>query len=154
MAYPIGTPGAAKEAVVEKYKQLFNRLLPEGWQLTDETNKVSWDEKLDMGRYTLKDVKNNVIASFELYPMINCCGICVSTKAMVAFAWQHKGIGTLLNSFRVDLARHLGYGLLLCTDVETNEYQRKVLAKNGWKDLYKFVNPRTRNSVFISAINL
>ena len=95
-----------------------------------------------------------MVAEFELYPMISCCGICVSTKSRVIPEYQQRGLGTLLNSLRIDVARYLGYGVLLCTDVVTNEAQRKVLKANGWKDVHEFLNPRTRNRVAISVINL
>lgn len=95
-----------------------------------------------------------MIAGFELHPMINCCGICVSTRAFVKEGYRGKGLGEALNSIRIDISRTLGYGLLLCTDVESNEAQRKILKKNGCTDIYKFVNPRTKNTVILTVINL
>lgn len=132
------------------------------FDLFNKTTRSSYCEKLDVGQYELlvgeigdvKGAKTKVAASFELHPMINCCGICVSTKAFVAEGFRRKGLGAMLNSLRIEIARLNGYGLLLCTDVESNEAQRKVLAKNGWKDVHDFVNPRTQNKVFISVVNL
>lgn len=143
-----------EQAIIEKYRQRLDAILGEGqWVLTNTSKKVPYDEKLDMGKYELKKGATYV-ASFQLYPMINCCGICVSTQAEVVPAWRKHGLGTLLNAFRIDTARYLGYGLLLCTDVESNEYQRKILSRNGWMDLLKFINPRTKNAIFVSAIRL
>jgi len=137
----------------EKIKDTLDAVLGVGWTLRNTTHKVSYDEKLGMGVYVLK-FGDQQVASFELYPMVGCCGICVSTKATVDKAYRNRGIGALLNGLRIDIARYLGYGLLLCTDVESNEYQRKILKRNGWMDLHKVVNPRTKNTIFISAINL
>ena len=94
------------------------------------------------------------IASFELHPMIGCCAICVSTAAKVAKKYQGKGLGTILNKLRIHLAREQRYGTLLCTNVATNIPQRKILKKNGWKDIFTFLNPRTGNKIFISVVKL
>lgn len=142
------------EPIVEKYHKEFERLMGVGYQLIHVDSKTLWSEKLSTGRYVMKNAAGSVAAKFSLVPMINCCGIVVSTQAEVTSGFQGKGLGTLLNSFRIDLARHKGYGVLLCTDVESNEPQRRVLKKNGWKDIFKFVNPRTKNVVCISVINL
>lgn len=61
-----------------------------------------------------------------------------------------KGVATRLNQFRYDFAKHLGYGSLMCIDVETNLPQKRILKKNGWKDVHTFNNPRTGNQVAIS----
>lgn len=95
-----------------------------------------------------------VVARWELVQMVHCCGICVSTSAQVDKNYSGKGLGTVLNQFRIHLARQLGYGCLMCTDIESNVAQRKILEKNGWKDVHSFVNPRTSNRVFISVIDL
>lgn len=163
------TPANSHAEIVAKYTELLNALLGrDDWQLTEKETSAPYTEKLPVGKWRLW-VPNefgpapgqvNVprgqleIARFELYPMINCCGICVSTQAWVSDQFRGKGLGTLLNSFRIDVARHNGYGVLLCTDVVTNEPQRKVLKANGWKDIHQFVNPRTSNRVAISVINL
>jgi GNAT superfamily N-acetyltransferase len=147
--------------LVEKYKEQITAILGHNrWRLGNVDYKVNYSDKLDLGKYALWVRVNSVdptetkVASFELHPMINCCGICVSSRAEVHKDFQGNGLGTLLNSFRVDVARYLGYGVLLCTDVSTNEPQRKILKANGWKDVYQFLNPRTKNRVFISVINL
>lgn len=146
-----------RKGIVEKYREQINKILGlNQWELTETRTKMDWSQKLDTGMYQLVQTfgKKEKIASFELYPMIHCCGICVSTQASVAPQYQGRGLGTLLNSLRIDIARFAGYGLLLCTDIESNTYQRKILARNGWKDIHKFINPRTKNTIFVSVINL
>ena len=145
--------------VPEKIRLHINGILGRtDWKLRNDTEKVDYSEKLALGRYSLtvpsEPSESGLVASFKLYPMINCCGICVSTQAMVTAAYQHKGLGTLLNQVRIDIARSLGYSLLLCTDIEKNAYQRKILARNGWRDIANFINRRTNNRVYISCINL
>lgn len=131
------------------------------WHLVSNQSGRPFARTLDLGSFSLSldgapnyYNRNNTIASFSLASMVNCCGICVSTEARVVEAWQRKGLGTLLNAIRIDWARVLGYGLLLCTDIASNTPQRRVLAKNGWQDIHTFRNPRTGNDVVLSVINL
>lgn len=145
--------------LMQQLKETLDRILERtDWRLRNNTCKVDYNEKLECGKYTLtfpgEPANMPPVAEFQLYPMINCCGICVSTSAVVREDWQHKGLGTALNRARIEIARQLGYGLLLCTDIEKNTYQRTILARNGWQDLHSFVNPRTKNRVYVSAINL
>ncbi len=108
-----------------------------------------WSE----GKFTVI-CKNKVVSSFELYKLPHCCAILVSCKAFVYEEFRNKRIGTVLNDLRQDIGRLLGYSSLLCTDIEKNEYQRKLLKTNGWKDIYNVINKRTNNRVYISVINL
>ena len=113
------------------------------------------DEKIHLGAYELIVTgRERPVASWGLYQMINCCGVCVSTKAMVDTEYQRRGLGTILNNLRMDVARDFGFSVLLCTDNMANEPQRKILAHNGWKDIWEFVNKRTMHRVAISVINL
>lgn len=142
------------DEVIEKFRtQLDSCLGEKEYKFTDITNEVEYDEKLSLGEYKLT-IAGEVLASFKLYPMIGCCGICVSTQAFVNPSFRGRGLGTLMNSIRIDIARYNGYSLLLCTDIEKNEPQRKILKSNGWKDIHKFINKRTQNTIFISVINL
>jgi hypothetical protein len=90
------------------------------------------------------------IARFQLSMMPGCCGICVSTDSFVFPDYRGKGIGTILNQLRQDIARTEGYSVMLCTDVVTNEAQRKLLRKERWLDLFTFRNRRTDNEVALT----
>jgi hypothetical protein len=98
--------------------------------------------------------KDTCIAHFDLAPMPGCCGMVVSTAAMVYKKWRKKGLGTLLNKIRIDIAKFLGYGVMLCTDVLDNEPQQRILEKNGWFKVFEFDNPRTGNAIGVHVINL
>jgi len=89
------------------------------------------------------------IAQFTLAPLIGCCGVCISTGAVVLRNWRNKGLGKLLNLLRIHIATHLGYGLLLATSKETNEPQSKIFFANGWEAVQQFVNPRTGNHLVV-----
>jgi hypothetical protein len=144
--------------IIEKYELLVEKII--GEPITVHVNNIHcpWNDKLSVppptGKYVIKTTSGKSVASFELFPMINCCGICVSTRAEVNINYRKRGLGIIFNSLRIDIARALDYGILMCTDVESNIAQRKILDKNGWEDIFKFVNPRTNRTVFISVILL
>ena len=104
--------------------------------------------------FKVLDNNNEIISTFKLIQMIGCCGICVSTGVYVHNEYRNKGVNTILNNFRIDIAKELGYGLLLCTDVSNNTAEVKTLDKNGWKHIYNFENPRTSNKINISIKEL
>jgi hypothetical protein len=125
-----------------------------GEELTPATkDKEAWVRDWSDGRYQVMN-GNRLVASWELYRMPHCCGIVVSCRAFVAEEFRHKGLGTVLNNLRQEIGRGLGYSLMMCTDIETNSPQRKLLKTNGWRDLTSFVNARTKNRVLVSCVNL
>ena len=98
--------------------------------------------------------KDKTISEFKLLQMPGCCGICISTGTYVNPDFRGKGVNILLNNFRIDIAKHLGYGLLMCTDLKSNTPQMKTLDKNGWKHIHEFKNPRTGNILNITIKEL
>lgn len=140
--------------IVEKYKKQISKALGFiDWDIIQNEYKTSFSEKFVAGKYDLIRGKT-IVSSFELVPMINCCGIIVSTRVVVTEDFRNRGLGTILNSLRIDIARNLGYGLLLCTDVVDNIPQQRILIANGWKSIEEFINPRTKNRVAIHTIKL
>ena len=98
--------------------------------------------------------KNTYLSGWALREMPGCCGACVSTGAAVNGTMQGLGIGTILNKLRCRIAELLGFGLLICTDITNNEPQQKILAKNNWKLVDSFINPRTDNEVAVHTYEL
>lgn len=97
---------------------------------------------------------NAMISSFYLKQLDGCCGVLLSHSSFVFMQYRHRGVGLILNSLRIDIAKQLCYSTLMCTDTEDSVFNRKILAKNGWVDVHNVVNKRTSNKVFISVINL
>lgn len=95
-----------------------------------------------------------IISKFSLQQLPGCCGILLSTHSNVETAYRGKGVATRLNAFRKAIAHHQGYATLLCTDVASNVAQKKVLEKNGWREIHSFINPRTNNEVNISICDV
>jgi hypothetical protein len=94
-------------------------------------------------------------ASFMIEQLRGCCGVCVSTGAHVRAEYTRQGIGTMLNEMRLGMAKRLGYGVMLCTTVMDNIGEGKILATNGWREMYTFVNPRTSRKlgVFLRTLH-
>lgn len=105
-------------------------------------------------KHGLPGSRPTVVSSFWLSMMPGCCGLAVSFHACVYEPFRNKGVGTILNRLRMVIAKDLGYSALICTDVAANKHQRNILRKNNWKDIYQFINRRTGNKVFLSAICL
>lgn len=98
--------------------------------------------------------KDKIVSRFKLIQMSGCCGICISTGTYVNPEFRGKGVNIILNNFRIDIAKHLGYGLLMCTDLKSNTPQMKTLDKNGWKHIHEFKNPRTGNILNVTIKEL
>lgn len=97
---------------------------------------------------------HQLISWWKMVQMPGCCGILISTGVYVDKDYRNKGINKVLNQFRIQVAKKLGYGILLCTDVKSNIPQQKTLEANGWENLFEFKNPRTKNIVNIHAIKV
>lgn len=105
------------------------------------------------GSYELR-INGDVVSTWKLYQMPHCCAYMISCNVYIHPDYRSLGLGTLLNKLRQDIGRILRYTAMLCTDIEQNLAQRKVLKKNGWNDIHSIVNKRTKNKVFLSVINL
>ena len=97
---------------------------------------------------------DHTITVFSLGQLPGCCAYCISTGVSVYAKYRNKGVNTLSNTFRQDVARECGYSTILCTDVQSKTFQRKVLVKNGFDDVHKIRNKRTGNTVFLSIKDL
>lgn len=94
------------------------------------------------------------ITSFRLSPFPGCCALAISHGMIVANPFRRKGINQIGNVIRQLISKASGYTTLVCTDIITNEAQRRTLSKNGWKDIHTTVNRRTNNTVIISCKDL
>jgi GNAT superfamily N-acetyltransferase len=135
-----------------RFREKFDAIIGKDWKLVYEEDKDSG--KYGGHMYALIDKDKKPVSHFFLCQLPGCCGICVSFYAYVMPPFRKKGLGVLFNDLQGHIATQRGYGLLISTDVKSNIPQRKILAKNGWKDIYGFVNPRTNNEVAISIKEL
>jgi hypothetical protein len=109
--------------------------------------------KVKNSHYTVL-TNDRAVAVFNLKELPGCCGVYVSFNCDVSSRYRKLGIGTLLNKMRQQIAWDHGYTLLICTDVDSNLPQQKILKKNNWDKLTSFINRNTDNMVSLHSILL
>ena len=150
--------------MIEKYTKKLKELLSQDiviqYSVNGKNKNLTLEELMYVKdtfyglKFEIIDLQGNLISTFRLLQMVGCCGICISTGTYVCPDFRGKGINIILNNFRIDIAKHLGYGLLMCTDLKSNTPQMKTLDKNGWKHIHEFKNPRTGNILNITIKEL
>lgn len=135
-------------ALFQSYKDKIKAIVEQECDLSHTLDEDSGDV-----RFSIRTKTHN-IAGFTMLQLPGCCGVAISTRAVVGVPYRKRGLGALLNELRKDIAREAGYTVLMCTDVTRNTPQRKILEKNGWKNVFSFVNRRTGNEVAISVVEL
>ena len=89
----------------------------------------------------------NVVTSFVIEPMAGCNGIALFRAVDIREEYRGKGYGIHFLNLRENIALDLGYSVAMCTIVDSNIPQIKIMQKSGWEIAYKFTNPRTSNPV-------
>lgn len=100
------------------------------------------------------DVGGQILASFQLKDMYNCCGIIVGSDLHIYKPLRNNGVGTILTKFMMDFSSYYGYGVIQGADRKDNEYQTKIFTKLGWNSTNEFKNPKTNNVLKIWLFNL
>lgn len=93
-------------------------------------------------------------ASFSFQTMPGCNAVVLSVHSYVTIRFRGKGLGTLLNAFRIELARSYGYSLILCTNELNNVPQRRILYRNNWEDYIKFPAKEENKNLVLSGVRL
>jgi len=115
------------------------------------------EETYDRGILYLYGYEKNtfkVIFRVGFAELPGCCGVCVSTGTYVHDRYNGKGIGKVLMALKKYIARHMGYTVLLLTEIERSSRNRKIINKTGFTDFFDFLNNRSGNVVVLSAIPL
>jgi len=98
---------------------------------------------------------NTSVSGFRLIELPGCCGVVVSTGAYVDPRFRNKGIGTILNKLRVEIARARGYTVMICTINDRDDGRmERLLRRNWWEEVFSFINKRTDNTVTMYSIFL
>ena len=94
----------------------------------------------------------HIIHQFKLTPFPDCCGIVISHAASTDWNHRNKGLNTLFNQLRRELATTFGYSSMICTDVADNEPEVKTLNRAGFSHIHQFHNKRSNNNVNVSVV--
>lgn len=114
-------------------------------------NGGSYDDKgLREPVYFTLGVDGNIFAGFTLAPMPGCCGVVVSIHS----SSDGRIPSAQFHTIKQNVAKALGYGLMICTTDTTNVPQIVGGARSGWKWGEQFVNPRTNNRIVVGVKKL
>jgi hypothetical protein len=87
-------------------------------------------------------------ASFNMSPFNGCCGMCIAFHMTVYNPFRRKGLGTLLETLRIDIATLAGYSKIIATTIDSMEHEHRILNKLGWKKSpADYTNVRTGHRV-------
>ena len=125
----------------------------DNWQWGYLKPDEGYSSKINL--YVIKHIPTGrTVTSFGLHQFPSYCALCASTQAFVEPVFRRKGINKLSNEFRQKIAAKEGYAALVCTDVLTNEAERRTLMNQGFVDLFQVHNHRTGNDVVMSVKRL
>ena len=116
-------------------------------KLIQERSIYKRDVQLGGEYFIIDNDARNVVTSFVIEPMAGCNGIALFRAVEIRDKYRGKGYGIHFLNLREKIALDFGYGVAMCTIIDTNEPQTKIMQRSGWKKLYKFTNPRTNNPV-------
>lgn len=105
------------------------------------------------GRFEVRTL-DGVLAEFSMSPMPGCCGVVIAHNSAVTPKFRRKGLGTLLLTAKMSVARRLGYGQMIATVLTNNIGEQALLSKLGFVRAGEFRNPKTGNLVRTFIVNL
>jgi GNAT superfamily N-acetyltransferase len=98
--------------------------------------------------------KEVLIASFKIKPMPGQCGVCIIYNLYVKNTHQRQGIGSLVLSNAIEIAKEAGYTSILCTIQKINEFAIKMVLFQEFKLVNQFRNFRTKNAILVFNKNI
>lgn len=91
---------------------------------------------------------------FTFSPLPGCCGVVVSSESSLHDVSKISGTGRLFHRLKAEVARKLGYSMMLATTQASNLPEVIGGAKAGWKWSNEFTNTRTGNLLFVGLKKL
>lgn len=158
--------------VKKLYQELHKKLSeivnePVDIRIYDSSSSVQWTLEEFFQNYNPEEIQKGqcnlalrfgagelVVASCKLKDMFDCDGIIIMSDLFVYKDFRTKGIGSLITKFAMDFSKHYGYGLMQGSDKQENEATSKIFTKLNWKKVETFVNPKSKNPLFLWIINL
>lgn len=84
---------------------------------------------------------------FNTFP--GCAQLIVSNHAFIKKEHRGKGFGQKQQLTKLNMAAELGYNCIICTVKESNETEKHILKKNGWKYCHTFFNTASECNIEI-----
>lgn len=101
--------------------------------------------------YRVTATSEYLIGSTSMSPMPGCCGIVVSHFTKLTLENQGKGLSNPYRSLKENLAKALGYGLMIATTDMANFPAVGNMFKSKYNMIESFINPRTGHLVGVGV---
>jgi Acetyltransferases, including N-acetylases of ribosomal proteins len=86
---------------------------------------------------------------YELNPFPGSNQIVVSNHAFIYPKLRGQGYGSRQHRARLNMARNLGYDVIMCTVREDNAIERHILFKFGWNNVLVFNSTETGHKLCV-----
>ncbi len=86
------------------------------------------------------------LSQWQLSEMPGCSHVAISLDVSVKEVYRSRGIGSILNRFRIHLAHLMGFKYMICSVLTDNEHQLNILEKNNWRRFDEFYAIKYQNS--------
>lgn len=97
---------------------------------------------------------HNQNGHYELHSLPGCNQLVVSNHVFIKPDRRGLGLGTLEAHDRIQLAKDMGYDYMICTVVQDNVPQLRIMEKLAWVKLAEWRNSVTDNMVGIYGHDL
>jgi len=131
-------------------KNFIDKLLQPYELICGCTYSYDSDGKIAGGYFSIYQKETQLtVSSFKLVPMSGCGGVIISCNVSVEPDFRNKGYGTLLSNIREQMAVELRYSAMVCTVIDGNTFQQRIMEKNGWQKSVSFLNSKTGNNIIM-----
>lgn len=89
-----------------------------------------------------------------LAPMPGCCGVVISYNTFLNKDSRHSGLSDPFRKLKENLAKHLGYTLMIATTQASNVPAAGNFIKSKYNVVKTFVNKRTNNLLWLGIKEL
>jgi L-amino acid N-acyltransferase YncA len=103
----------------------------------------------------MKHIRTNINGVVgEISDMPGCPQVAVSHYVFMKDGEKGQGSGQKAHRERLRIMKDLGYDHAICTVVNSNEVEKHILDKQGWKRVDFFTSSKTGHLVEIFTLNL
>lgn len=121
-------------------------------------NKNKHENKINIPWDIASSLNIRNICNFEMRPLDNCCGICISTNYYVYnyLNIRHSTFNEWALEMKKAIAKNFSYSILMLSlrIYEGKRYYSLLKDKLGMKEVLKFRNLRTANNLAVLTVEL
>jgi hypothetical protein len=114
-------------------------------ELEKYKNYINKDDRIRIDKYG-NPAKFNKVYFFELRPLENCCGACVSTNSQ-NYRYKGKNIAKIMFTIKENIAKHFKFSTLFISLKRDTKNFTLLTQECNMKELVSFSNKRTGNNL-------